>query len=60
MDTRVSAQQLRTFMERAYEKEGFKKEDEAQADRLKNGVPVEEKTLAELREIAAGLGIEGV
>ena len=36
------------------------KAHEAQADRLKNGVPVEEKTLAELREIAAELGIEGV
>ena len=30
MDTRVSAQQLRAFMERAYEKEGFEKEDAAQ------------------------------
>ena len=30
MDTRVSAQQLRTFMERAFEKEGFEKEDAAQ------------------------------
>ena len=30
MDTRVSAQQLRAFMERAYEKEGFEKEDAVQ------------------------------
>ena len=30
MDTKVSAQALRTFMERAYEKEGFEKEDAAQ------------------------------
>ena len=30
MDTRVSAQQLRAFMEHAYEKEGFEKEDAAQ------------------------------
>lgn len=36
------------------------KAHEAQADRLKNGVPVEKKTLAELRKIAAELGIEGV
>lgn len=33
---------------------------EAQADRLAHGVPVEARTLAELREIAQSLGIEGV
>ena len=36
------------------------KAHEAQQDRLKNGVPVEENTLAELRQIARELGIEGV
>lgn len=36
------------------------KAHETQADRLKNGVPVEANTLAELRRIAAELGIEGV
>ena len=36
------------------------KAHEAQTDRLKNGVPVEANTLAELRQIAAELGIEGV
>ena len=33
---------------------------EAQKDRLQNGIPVEANTLAELRRIAAELGIEGV
>jgi len=33
---------------------------EAQSDRLENGIPVEEKTLAELRKIAGDLGIESV
>lgn len=33
---------------------------EAQAERLANGVPVEENTLAELRQIAAELGVEGL
>ena len=36
------------------------KAHEAQQDRLQNGVPVEENTLAELRQIARELGIEGV
>ena len=36
------------------------KAHEAQRDRLQNGVPVEENTLAELRQIARELGIEGV
>ena len=36
------------------------KAHEAQKDRLKNGIPVEANTLAELRRIAAELGIEGV
>ena len=33
---------------------------EAQAKRMEEGIPVEEKTLAELREIAAALGVEGI
>ena len=33
---------------------------EAQADRLQRGIPVEEKTLAELRVIAGALGVEAV
>ena len=36
------------------------KAHEAQRDRLQNGVPVEENTLAELRQIARELGSEGV
>lgn len=36
------------------------KAHEAQKDRLQNGIPVEANTLAELRRIAAELGIEGV
>ena len=36
------------------------KAHEAQKDRLQNGIPVESNTLAELRRIAAELGIEGV
>ena len=36
------------------------KAHEAQKDRLQNGIPVETNTLAELRRIAAELGIEGV
>ena len=36
------------------------KAHEAQKDRLQNGIPVEANTLAELRQIAAELEIEGV
>ncbi len=33
---------------------------EAQEERLRHGIPVEEKTLAELREIAGALGVETI
>ena len=36
------------------------KAHEAQKERLIHGIPVEEKTLSELREIARGLGVEAV
>ena len=33
---------------------------EAQARRMKEGIPVEEKTLLELRQIASALGVEAI